>query len=143
MNQYIFEQIQKKSIKKIQNPEALKKYIQQSLIQGIPITFFNWECPPRFLDNGAVNYLVDLNKIFAGKKIDKYTELPRVVEQSRKEIRILNFLNSLGIKYRFIKIIADSNAYYLTPGSLDKFSREKIIKVYLRFKEKINNRLRI
>ncbi|MBI2607393.1 MAG: hypothetical protein HYW51_01045 [Candidatus Doudnabacteria bacterium] len=102
------------------------------------ITFYNWECPPRFLDiDGGISYLVDLDKIFKGQKIDKFTELPRVVSQSKREIRILKKLNSLGLKYRFVKIIADTNAYYLTPESLQRYGEQNVKRKFLEFKTKI------
>lgn len=125
----------------MENQSAIKKYLAESLQFGRKITFFNWECPPRFFDNGFVNYQVDLDKIFKGQKIDKYTELPRVVSQNEREIKILKFLNLLGINYRFVKVIADTNAYYLTPESLRKYGRKKIVESFAKFKRRIEEKL--
>jgi len=121
----------------MENKQKIEKFINDSLNSGEVITFFNWECPPRFLDNGQINYLIDLNQIFRGQKIDKFTEIPRVIAQRDKEIRILKFLNKLGIKYRFVKIIADTNAIYLAPESITRYGRNKITRSFRRFREKI------
>jgi hypothetical protein len=138
MNQLsIYKQLNNRSIKKIQNPGLIKQYIKEFIDEDKAITFYNWECPPRVLDNGQVNYLVDLKKIFKGQKIDKYTELPRVVEQRDREIKILEFLNSLGIRYRFVKVIADTNAYFLSPESLKKYGKSKIQKAFRDFRKRI------
>ncbi len=138
----IIKQLTSRSIKKMENKLAIEQYISDSIKTGKPITFFNWECPPRFLDNGEINYLVDLEKVFKGKRIDKYTEFPRVVEKYEQEVGILNFLNSLGLNYRFIKIIADSNAYYLSPESLEIWGERKIRKSFDKFKRMIEDRLK-
>ncbi len=138
MNQLdINEKLKNRSIKKVQNPRLIRRYLKDSIEQGQIITFYNWECPPRVLDNGQVNYLVDLKKIFKGQRIDEYTELPRVVEQPEREIKILEFLNSLDIKYRFVKVIADTNAYFLSPESLKKYGESKIQKVFRDFRNRV------
>jgi len=137
---FAFEKIEKRSKKRMENPQALRRYLKES--EFMPITFFNWECPPRFLDNGEISYLVDIKKIFRGEKIDEFTELPRVVVNKEREIRILNYLNSLGINYRFVKIIADTNAYYLTPEVLKKTGKNEIRKKFGEFKLAVENNLK-
>lgn len=126
----ILEKIEKISVRKVENPELLSNYIEQSLSNKKLITFYNWECPPRFLDKNNeipfINYDVDLRKILAGKKVDKYTEIPRAVEKHDEEKNILKFLKNIGLNFRFVKIIADTNASYLTPES-QKIMNEALI----------------
>lgn len=119
----------------------IERFVSDSLNSGKVITFFNWECPPRFLENGQINYLVDLDKIFRGQKIDKFTEIPRVVEQQNKEIRILKYLNKLKLNYRFVKIVADTNADYLTPESIDMYGRDNVANSFNDFKNRIKTKL--
>ena len=138
----ILETIEKNSQRPIENKGLLKKYLKQSIDGGEIITFYNWECPPRILSvdkNGEifVNYCVDTDKIFKGKKIDKYTEIPRAIKEKDSENKMLSVLLSLGLKIRFIKVIADTNAYYLTPNSLKIIGKKKIQSALFDFKSKI------
>lgn len=142
----IINKIKKNSSKSIENIEMVKNYIDQSIKKGEKITFYNWECPPRCLDkneNGRlfINYDVNFKPIFDGKKIDNFTELPRVVEKNNEEKEILIFLNTLGIKYCFIKLIADTNAYYLTPESLSIIGEKNIKKKFIEFKKLIASQM--
>jgi len=139
--------IEKNSKRPIENKKAFEKYLLESIIKNKKITFYNWECPPRFLDidkNGKyfVNYDVDLKKIFKSKKIDNFTEFPRVVEEPDEEIKTLLFLKSMGIKYRFVKVIADTNAFYITPESIKILGKIKIKKKYAEFKKLIQQSLK-
>ncbi|MBI2514884.1 hypothetical protein HYV91_01695 [Candidatus Wolfebacteria bacterium] len=138
---FIVEKIKKFSQKPPENERVIRLCINQSL-RGTPITFYNWECPPRVLIRDRqgrllLNYLVDIDKVFRGEKIDKYTEIPRVVKDQNREIKILKLLNSLGIKFRFVKIIADTNAYYITPNSLEALGEKNIRRSLSIFKRKI------
>lgn len=139
----IFKILELNSKRGMQNQSAIRSFLELSIKTRKLITFYNWECPPRFLDNGRINYLVDLEKIFRGQKIDKFTELPRVVAQRRREIRILNLLNSLGLQYQFVKLIADTNAYYLTPDSLLQLGEETVRTSFRKFKQKIQERIEL
>jgi hypothetical protein len=126
----------------IENPKAIKDALQK----GEPITFFNWECPPRKMSktpNGLeyVDYDVDLPKIFRGELIDDFTELPRVVELAQQEIQALAWLRSLGIRVRFVKLIADTNAFYLTPESLEITGKKVVEARFEEFKALIAERL--
>jgi hypothetical protein len=127
------------STKKAENFPLIEKYIRESFINGTPITFYNWECPPRFIDykdgRAFLNFNVDLNDIFQGKKIDKFTELPRVVAAREREIKILNALKKNGLKFRFVKLIADTNAIYLTPESMAILGEKKIEAKFDEFKK--------
>ena len=139
----ILKKINKRSIMPLENEPLFGNYAKDSLECGKMITFFNWECPPRTLDmdktgNVFLNYCVDLEKIFRGEKLDYYTEMPRVVAQKNREIRALRFLKSLGLKFRFIKIIADTNAYYITPQSLKASGKRKLDDIFSDFKLRID-----
>jgi hypothetical protein len=142
----IIAKIESKSQKSIESKKLLKKYIEESLTQKQLITFYNWECPPRTLEKGKdgkiyVNYDVDLDSIFDGKAVDAYTEIPRVVCKYKKELRQLNFLKSLGLNFRFVKIIADTNAFYITPDSFKLVNKTKTKEIFREFRSKIKNRL--
>lgn len=141
--QKIIQALEERSERQLENKELLIKYIEESLNINKLITFYNWECPPRFLDYDSkkrifVNYCVDMDKIFKGEKIDEFTEIPRVVEMKNREIKILKFLDKLGLNYRFSKIIADTNAWYITQKSVEILGKEKIQKSFNQFKEQID-----
>ncbi|MEK7212536.1 MAG: hypothetical protein AAB686_02575 [Patescibacteria group bacterium] len=119
----IIVSIEQRSQMPIENVGLIKRYLRESLISGKKITFYDWECPPRFLDRDRdgrlfVNYDVNLKSIFRGGRVDRFTELPKVVEYKQQEKRNLQFLLDLGIRFRFVKLIADTNLFYLTPESL-------------------------
>lgn len=138
----IIKKIKQNSQMPIEGESLLRSYIYQSLKKGRPITFYNWECPPRILDMDKkgklfINYCVDLGKIFRGEKLDEYTEIPRIVKEKERENKTLGFLKSLGLKFRLVKVIADTNAYYITPYSLKVSGKKKIKKIFFRFKRKI------
>lgn len=135
----IIKQIEKQSIRPIENRALFGRYVLESLNQNIPVTFYNWECPPRRISkakNGAefIDYNINLKNIFAGKRMDVYTELPRVIERRMEEIKILTFLRELDFPCRFVKLVADTNAYYLTPESLRITGKENILKKFSEFK---------
>lgn len=143
----IIKKINQKSKMRIENENLFRKYVLDSLRGKRLITFYNWECPPRILDKDKkgkifINYCVDLEKVFRGKKIDEYTEIPRVVKEKKREIKILEFLMSLGLKFRFVKIIADTNAYYITPRSCKILGKREVENTLLEFKRKIEKILR-
>lgn len=140
--QYIINKIQERSCRPIENPAALKR----ALAAKQTITFFNWECPPRTLSKTRsgqeyVDYNVDLQRIFSGKKIDAFTELPRVIELRDQEIATLKWLKSLGIRACFIKLIADTNAYYLTPESLKITGKLVIESGFAEFRELVQDKI--
>lgn len=144
---FIIKKIKQNSQMSIENEYLLRKYIWECLKKGNSITFYNWECPPRVLDMNKegrifVNYCVDLEKIFNGERIDAFTEIPRVVTEKEREIKMLRLLKSLGLKLRFVKIIADTNAYYITPYSLKVLSKQKIKRSFRKFKRKIGEILK-
>lgn len=143
----IIKKINQKSQRPIENEMLFREYILDSLSGKKAITFYNWECPPRVLEKDKkgkifLNYCVDLEKVFRGEKIDDYTEIPRVVAEKTREIKMLKFLESLGLKFQFIKIVADTNAYYITPESLKISGKKEIESVFAEFEEKIKEILR-
>ena len=138
----ILQLLKNSSQQPLENEALIKRYIVDALTNKVLITFFDWECPPRTISrtgDGAqfVNYDIDLDKIFRGETIDRYTELPRAVSQQGDEIRALKYLIKSGLAFRFVKIIADTNAYYITPESVEIMGRERIEKVF-----KLNSSLR-
>lgn len=138
----ILARLESVSERPIENPSLLLSYIEVSLRNSTRITFFNWECPPRFMDTAPdgsafVNYDVDLEKIFRKEKIDEFTEFPRAVEKPQAEIDILNLFTELGIPYRFVKLVADTNAQYLTPDSLKILGEKKVREKFQEFKERL------
>ncbi|MDO8482805.1 MAG: hypothetical protein Q7S86_03235 [bacterium] len=139
----IVRDIENKSGRTLQNKELISNYIFEAMSEGKPVTFFNWECPPRRIGSTDgkffIDYNVDLGKIFQGKKTDEYTELPRVVERSEEEIEMLSFMRSLGFTFRFVKIVADTNAFYITPESLSVSGRRTLRNKFREFKNFIKN----
>jgi len=134
------EKLNKISAKPLENPELIARYIEDSLSNDTVVTFYNWECPPRFIDQSNtgepfINYCVDLEKVSQGDKIDRYTEIPRVIERGPDEKKILKYLAGIGIKYRFVKLIADTNALYITPESVNQLGKDKILKANQDFKK--------
>lgn len=128
-----------RSVMPMQNRPAIEAF----LAGGRPVTFFNWECPPRFLDRTPegrefVNYDLDLEKIFQGRTVDEFTELPRVVEHRTDEVAALRWLQELGIPFRFVKLVADTNAWYLTPESLDILGENLIRARFAEFARRIS-----
>lgn len=143
----IIKKIEKNSQKPIENDFLLKRYIKESLTNKKLITFYEWECPPRILDMDEkekvfVNYCVDLDKVFKGEKLDKYCKIPRVMRNKKREEDFLLSLRSSGLKFRFVRIIADTNAFYLTPVSLKILGRKKIENKFLELKEKVKKEFR-
>ena len=143
----IIKKINNNSQQPIENDFLLRKYIEESLAKQKLITFYEWECPPRILDMDKkgkvfVNYCVDLDKVFRGKKLDKYSKIPRVMRNKKREENFLLLLRNLGLKFRFVRIIADTNAYYLTPVSLKILGKKKIKNKFLELKEKIKKEFR-
>lgn len=144
----ILQLLKNSSQQPLENEALIKRYIVDALTNKVLITFFDWECPPRTISrtgDGAqfVNYDIDLDKIFRGETIDRYTELPRAVSQQGDEIRALKYLIKSGLAFRFVKIIADTNAYYITPESVEIMGRERIEKVFNEFQMRIKVKTKI
>lgn len=138
----IMQSLDERSVMPMQNRAAIERMVAANQ----PITFYNWECPPRYLDMAPdgqefVNYDVDLDKIFRGELLDDFTELPRVVASRDDEIATLQWLNSLGISYSFVKIVADTNAVYLTPESLEILGEDRVRQKFREFAGRIQDRL--
>ena len=96
-------------------------------------TFYSWECPPRKLtEEKWLNFEVDLDKVFSGIKLDEFTELPKIIEFGDIEKNLLK-----KIDQTYYKIIADTNAYYLSPETIKKCGEKRIKTIFNRFKRTI------
>jgi hypothetical protein len=128
----------------VENKGLFLGYVAESLARNKPVTFYNWECPPRrisYTPNGIayLDYDLELEKVFRGEKFDRYTEIPRAVESSKSEAAILNFFKGLNFPFRFVKFIADTNFYYLTPQSLAIIGEDKAVAKFREFKKQIES----
>ena len=83
-----------------------------------------------------LDFRVDLNKIFNGIKADSFTELPKIIEFKDIESKILTYIEGND----YYKIIADTNAYSLSPESLRLIGLENVKKIFKQFKEEIQKR---
>ena len=96
-------------------------------------TYYSWECPPRTLMEGKwLDFGVDLDKVFRGEKIDKFTELPKFLEFCQEESKVLKQLDQI-----YYKIVADTNAYYLSPETVIKYGKKRIENIFQCFKRKV------
>lgn len=96
-----------------------------------PISFYSWECPPRQIKkdkkNGRwVNFDVDIKSVVEGKKLDKFTELPRLTSQWKKEKWFIETITSKNPNATYKKIIADTNGLYLYTKSKKILGEKKI-----------------
>ncbi|MBU4351059.1 hypothetical protein L6250_02755 [Candidatus Parcubacteria bacterium] len=124
----------------IENQNRLRNILKESFIDCKTVSFYDWECPPRQIqteENGLkwVNFNVDLKSVVAGKKLDYYTELPKIVSKTKLIKKILDILDTSGIKYMFYMLVADTNALYLYPDSAKRIGYSCIKKLSLRFRD--------
>lgn len=96
-----------------------------------PISFYSWECPPRQIKidkkNGRwVNFDIDIKSIVEGKKLDEFTELPRLTSQWEKEKWFIETIVNQNPNATYTKIIADTNGLYLYTKSKDILGEKKI-----------------
>lgn len=132
--------IEERSKRPFENEKLISKYLDGSIYKNEPIVFYDWECPPRRLvfnkkTGYFLNFNIDLKKIFRKIKEDEFIELPRAMDA--RERRILSFLKTLIPNFYFVKIVADTNAYYLSPSSLKIYNPKQIKNKFLDFKSKI------
>lgn len=126
--------------KSIESQNRLQSILKESFLDRKMISFYDWECPPRQIqteENGSkwVNFDVDLCSVVAGEKLDRYTELPKIISKKRLISKILKILNSSGIKYRFYMLVADTNVSYLYPDSLRRVGYKRIMELSLSFRD--------
>jgi hypothetical protein len=145
--QKIINQLGDISSRPLENPRSLAVYISESFDKGTMITFYNWECPPRRISRSKdgkefINYDVDLAVISKGRKIDQYTEIPRVIEKAQEEKEILEYLAATKINFRFVKVIADTNVLYIAPESMEYLGKKKIIRAHRNFAQLIADKTR-
>lgn len=129
----------------IENQDRLQNILKESFTDGKIVSFYDWECPPRQIKtekNGSrwVNFDVNLKSVVAGKKLDYYTELPKIVSKTKLIKKILRVLDVSGLKYKFYMLIADTNALYLYPDSANKISYNRIKELSLRFRDLLQKR---
>lgn len=96
-----------------------------------PISFYSWECPPRQIQTTKkyrrwVNFDIDLKSVVNGKKLDQFTELPRIITQPDKEKMFIESIININPKVTYTKIIADTNAPYLFVKSQKILGKERI-----------------
>jgi hypothetical protein len=107
-----------------------------------PITFYSWECPPRKIDKDKklgqfVNFDVDIKKVVIGEKLDNYTEIPRICCRKDDEKWFIKNIIWKNPKTTYIKLIADTNAFYLYPKSLIILGEKVIKKLSRKFKKEL------
>lgn len=136
----ILKSIEEKSKRPVENEKLVSKYLDGSIYKNEPTIFYDWECPPRRLAFNKktgyfLNFDIDLKKIFRKIEEDKFIEMPRAMDAREK--KILSFLKTLIPNFYFVKIVADTNAYYLSPSSLKIYNSKRIKNKFLDFKFKI------
>lgn len=104
----------------------------------LPITFYSWECPPRQIkidkDYGRfIDFDVDIEAVVSGKKLDQYTEIPRTNARLEDEKWFIKTIVLQNPKTKYLKLIADTNAYYLYPKSIKVLGEKKIAVLSRRF----------
>ena len=127
-------------------PENLDKLINLWK-EDKPISFYSWECPPRQVQedekNGRwANFDVDIEKVVQGKKLDKFTELPRLTFAWKKEKWFIENVIRKNPKASYTKLIADTNGLYLYIKSKKILGEKRIISLSKKFKKLIEGRSR-
>ena len=110
-----------------------------------PISFYSWECPPRQIvtdkKNGRwVNFDIDIESIVDGRKLDKFTELPRLTSQWKKEKWFIETIISKNPNASYTKIVADTNGLYLYTKSKKILGKKKIAQLSNKFKDCIEEK---
>ncbi len=95
------------------------------------ISFFSWECPPRQIATDPIlgrwiNFDIDIQTVVNGKKLDKFTELPRLTTQIENEKWFQNSIVASNSQFTYTKIVADTNGLYLFPKSSQILGKTKI-----------------
>ena len=120
-NAKLVKQFEKTSGLRVISKQLFGDFLAESSLLNKKITFYDFECPPRRIiyKNGKefVDYQMNLDEIFSGKKNDAFTELPKSIAHQNLEFRVLNKLKKQRIDFRYIKIISDTNLLYITPES--------------------------
>ncbi len=133
------------SKKSMENPSLIEQYLNKATAPNEEIVFFDWECPPRFINkkNGKefVDFNVDYKMIFNKKKIDQFTEIPRTVSNKRAERNLIKKLKNIGIKFCLVKFIADLN-YELFFGRRQTAKAEQAKLKFKEFKKCLEDELK-
>lgn len=141
MKSKLITTLKEKSTYGIDNLKSLERAIQNNE----PITFYSWECPPRQIirdtKNGKwVTFDVDIKGVVNGKMLDKYTEIPRLILQSKEEKWFMTTVLSTYENASYIKIIADTNAKYLYIKSYEILGEKKIQTLSKTFKTNLETK---
>ncbi|OGM63603.1 hypothetical protein A2961_04515 [Candidatus Woesebacteria bacterium RIFCSPLOWO2_01_FULL_39_21] len=105
-----------------------------------PVSFYSWECPPRQIQENKkygrwINFDIDIESVISGKKIDNYTELPRLTSQPEKELWFIKEVVQKNSKASYIKIIADTNGLYLFVKTKNILGNKKIRDLSNKFRD--------
>lgn len=116
----------------------LKSIFQESLKKGEVISFFDWECPPRKLrkdKDGSTwfDFDLDLEKIVEGEKINKFTELPKLITKENETKAVLDLIGKEFGQKQLLKLIANTNWLYLYPDSLRRIGEARLREISERF----------
>jgi len=115
--------------------EEIKKIrFRKNLTGDEVISFFDWECPPRRLKrdkDGQIwfDFNLPLEKIVEGKKVDEFTELPKLLTKERETKEILQIIEKMFNKAQFLKLVADTNWLYLYPETLERIGEKRLVSI--------------
>ncbi len=106
--------------------------LQEILNSGEKITFYDWECPThqRNWETGWLwaNYDINYEKILEvgkrGGRLPDFTRPPRIIFREPEFHYILETLESSGIEFSFLQLIADTNATHIYPKSSENIPKE-------------------
>lgn len=120
--------------------KKLKMQLTESLKRGEIASFFDWECPPRQSrknKDGSIWFDLDLDleKVTAGRKLDQFTELPKIITRKTETELILKTINREFGQPTLIKLVADTNWLYLYPESLKRIGRPRLREISERFEK--------
>lgn len=101
-----------------ERPEQIRDLVRIAQLENRPLTVVNWICPQGTpLDYDPVTER--LYRRFIGIEPEQgYRKDYRLVPRLDLERRLISELESTGVPFRYIKIVADDNPYTLYPASL-------------------------
>lgn len=113
-------------------------YFAKALRKKEPISFFDWECPPRKLridKKGQIWFDFDLplEKIVNGQKVDEFTELPKILTKEKETREILSIMEKNYSGTSLIKLVADTNWLYLYPQTLKNIGKKRLKEIAKEF----------
>lgn len=139
MNNTLIKKIKNISSRPVENIKKVKLFFNSKLEQKIII--FDWECPPRFIDQKDekefVSFDVDFKNIFKSEKIDQFTEIPRSISNKIIENKILRIFAEENKNIEFYKFIADTNIELVKNDSV--ITNNNSIEKFREFKKLLEN----